>query len=54
MSAYLLARLQEPSTWRGLCAIAMGFGAVISPQHFEMIITAGVFISGAIGAFFDG
>ena len=50
MKSYLLARLQEPSTWRGLVLIATALGAVLSPDQQEAIITGGLLVSGLIGA----
>ena len=50
MSAYLLARLQEPSTWRGLVLIATAAGAVLSPDQQEAIIAGGLLVSGLLGA----
>ena len=50
MKAYLLARLQEPSTWRGITLIATACGAVLSPDQREAIIAGGMLLSGIIGA----
>lgn len=50
MSAYLLARLQEPSTWRGLVLIATAAGAVLSPDQQEAVIAGGLLVSGLLGA----
>ena len=50
MMAYLLARLQEPSTWRGLVLIATAAGAVLSPDQQEAIIAGGLLVSGLLGA----
>jgi len=50
MRSYLLARLQEPSTWRGLVLIATALGAVLSPDQQEAIVTAGLLVAGLIGA----
>lgn len=50
MRAYLLARLQEPSTWRGLVLIATALGAVLSPDQTEAIVAGGLLLSGLIGA----
>lgn len=46
---YLLARLQEPSTWRGLvlCATAAGIG--IEPDAAEAITALGMLGAGLIG-----
>ena len=50
MRDYLIARLQEPSTWRGLVLIATALGAVLSPDQQEAIVTAGLLVAGLIGA----
>jgi hypothetical protein len=48
--AFLKARLKEPSTWRGLIAIATGFGIYLSPAMQNLIITVGLILMGATGA----
>lgn len=50
MRAYLLARLKEPSTWRGIVLIATACGAVLSPDQQEAIIAGGLLVAGLIGA----
>lgn len=50
MRDYLLARLQEPSTWRGLVLIATACGAILSPEQQEAIIAGGLLLAGLIGA----
>ncbi len=50
MRDYLLARLQEPSTWRGLVLIATALGAVLSPDQQEAIVAGGLLVAGLIGA----
>ena len=45
---YLINRLQEPSTWRGLVLIATAIGVKLEPEQFEAIITIGLAIVGAI------
>jgi hypothetical protein len=47
---YLLDRLAEASTWRGLVMIAMGFGVHWSPDSQAAIISTGALVAGAIGA----
>jgi len=42
MKAYLLARLQEPSTWRDIVLIATSLGAHLSPDQWEAIVTGGL------------
>ena len=48
--AYAIARLQEASTWRGLVLVATAFGAALSPEQQEAIITVGLLVAGLIGA----
>jgi len=50
MRDYLLARLREPSTWRGLVLIATACGTALSPDQQEAIVTAGLLMAGLIGA----
>lgn len=50
MMAYLLARLQEPSTWRGLVLIATAAGAALSPDQQEAVIAGGLLVAGLLGA----
>lgn len=50
MRDYILARLQEPSTWRGLVLIASALGAALSPDQQEAIVTGGLLLAGIIGA----
>lgn len=49
MKEYVKARLQEPSTWRGLVLIATAFGVPIAPELGEAIITIGLALAGGIG-----
>lgn len=48
--AYLLARLAEASTWRGLIALATAGGIAISPDLAEAIVAAGLACIGLVGA----
>jgi hypothetical protein len=50
MRDYILARLQEPSTWRGLVLIVSALGAALSPDQQEAIVTGGLLLAGIIGA----
>ena len=52
LKAYLLARAQEASTWRGLILIATAFGVGIDPQRQEAIVALGMGLAGGIGALF--
>lgn len=52
MKQYILARLHEASTWRGVTAGLTAVGIVLSPEQRDAIIVAGLAIMGVIGAFF--
>jgi hypothetical protein len=52
MNQYLIDRLKEASTWRGLVLIATSCGAIISPEQADSIVATGLLITGAIAAFF--
>ena len=47
---YLLERLKEASTWRGIILVATAFGAHWSPESQSAVITAGVGLAGFVGA----
>jgi hypothetical protein len=49
---YIFARLSEPSTWRGLIALATAFGVAMSPEQIEAIVACGLALIGIAGAFF--
>lgn len=46
---YVLARLREPSTWRGVVSVLTACGIALNPQQIEAIITVGLMIVGLIG-----
>ncbi|MBF0194854.1 MAG: hypothetical protein HQL71_09855 [Magnetococcales bacterium] len=46
---YILNRLKEPSTWRGLTLFITASGISISPEAMEYIVSFGVGLSGLIG-----
>jgi len=48
---YLMNRLSEPSTWRGIVALLTATGLVIDPEQATAIVTVGVAVIGLIGAF---
>jgi hypothetical protein len=52
LKAYLVARGQEASTWRGVILVATGCGAAVKPELHEAIVAIGVIAAGAIGAAF--
>lgn len=47
---FLVERGNEPSTWRGIANILTAAGVVLSPEHMELIVAGGLFVSGLIGA----
>jgi hypothetical protein len=51
---YLLDRLNENSTWRGVLLILTALGVSLSPSHQEAIVAAGLGIVGAINIFRKG
>jgi len=46
---YILNRLKEPSTWRGIVIGAAALGAHWSPEHQEVVITFGIGLAGFLG-----
>lgn len=49
IGSYVVARLKEPTTWRGIIALLTAAGIHIAPQWQEAILTTGLGIIGAIG-----
>lgn len=47
----IIDKMKEPSTWRGLIAIACLAGYQVSPEQAELIIEVGVGLYGAINIF---
>ena len=52
MVEYILARLKEASTWRGIIGLLTAMGISISPEQIDKIVAAGIAAMGVIGAFF--
>lgn len=50
--AYLIAQLQQPSTWRGLVLVITAFGVKLAPEMMDAIVFAGLLLAGGIGAAF--
>ncbi len=48
---YILDRLAENSTWRGIILVATAVGLKLEPDHQEAIVAAGLGIVGAINVF---
>ena len=51
MKAYLLERLGEASTWRGLTALLTAIGVTLSPDQTNAIVGAGLAVMGLLGVF---
>ena len=49
MKAYVLDRLQEPSTWRGITLLLTAFGIPMAPGMAEAIVSVGLSVTGVIG-----
>ncbi len=49
MNGWLLARLREPSTWRGLVWLATVAGLSLRPDQAEAIVTVGMALAGLLG-----
>jgi len=48
---YVLDRLKENSTWRGLIMVATALGVKVDPSQSEAIIAAGLALVGLINVF---
>ena len=48
---WVLARLREPSTWRGIVWLLTVLGLAIKPDQAEAIVTAGIALAGLLGVF---
>jgi hypothetical protein len=46
--AFVVGRLREASTWRGIVLMLTAFGAGIEPRHAEAIVAAGVGLAGLL------
>lgn len=51
MIPYILARLTENSTWRGLIMLVTALGVKVAPDQAEAIISAGLAVVGLINVF---
>ncbi|MBF0284802.1 MAG: hypothetical protein HQL51_10135 [Magnetococcales bacterium] len=47
---WLMERLREPSTWRGLVLLITGLGVQISPETSDHLVTTGLAMAGLMGA----
>jgi hypothetical protein len=50
MKSYLLERLKEPSTWRGITLLMTALGIPLAPGVADLVISAGLAVTGLIGA----
>lgn len=46
---YIVDRLKEPSSWRGLVMIATAFGVAVNPDLVAAIVSTGTGLAGVIG-----
>ena len=51
MFAFILNRLKEASTWRGLILMITAAGVAVSDTQQVAIIAAGIAFAGVVGAF---
>ena len=49
MKQWLIERMREGSTWRGLVLLITAAGLHITPDQAQLIITIGLGIAGSIG-----
>lgn len=52
MLNFIYTRLSEPSTWRGLTALATAAGIALTPEQSAAVTAVGLAVIGVIGAFF--
>lgn len=50
---WLLARLRQPSTWRGLIWVLTAGGVTLAPDAWDYIATIGMALAGLIGVLLD-
>ena len=50
MKTYMLDRMREPSTWRGLTLLLTALGIPLAPGVSDALIAAGLGVAGLIGA----
>lgn len=48
---YLIDRLSEPSTWRGIISLLTLAGIKFAPEQAESVVTAGISVYSAINIF---
>lgn len=52
MIDFIVSRLREASTWRGLVALLTATGITLTPEQSDAVIAAGLAVIGVIGVFF--
>lgn len=52
MGKYIVSRLAEPSTWRGIIALVTAAGISITPEQAGAVTALGLAVIGVVGAFF--
>ena len=50
MKAYILDRMREPSSWRGLTLLLTAIGVPLAPAVADAVIAGGLAVAGLIGA----
>ena len=50
MKQYIIDRMKEASTWRGIVMLLTAAGIPIAPEMQSLIISAGLALAGLIGA----
>ena len=49
MKTYLLERMREPSTWRGIIMLLTAIGVPVAPAMADAIVSVGLAVAGLIG-----
>lgn len=49
MKQYIIDRLSEASTWRGIVLLLTAFGVSLSPDQGEAVVTVGLAVAGLVG-----
>ena len=54
MKDYIVARLSEPSTWRGIIYLLIAAGVKIDPTQIDSIVAVGLSLAGMIAVVSKG
>ena len=49
MKAYMIERMKEPSTWRGIVLLLTAIGVPVAPALADAIVSVGLAVAGLIG-----